>query len=91
MVSFTGEAEAMRERRRLLSETTAGWSEKYPDVALTHEVVRGHPVEELARASAHALAVVVGCRGRYTGMRLGSVVHGLLHRALCPVITVPTP
>lgn len=83
----------MRERRRLLSETTAGWSEKYPDVALTHEVVRGHPVEELARASEHALAVVVGRRGRggYTGMRLGSVVHGLLHRALCPVITVPTP
>ncbi|WP_327322616.1 universal stress protein [Streptomyces sp. NBC_01210] len=93
VVSFTGEAEAMRERRRLLSETTAGWSEKYPDVALTHEVVRGHPVEELARASEHALAVVVGRRGRggYTGMRLGSVVHGLLHRALCPVITVPTP
>ncbi|MFD0623241.1 hypothetical protein ACFQ2K_10955 [Streptomyces sanglieri] len=22
-------------------------------------------------------------------MRLGSVVHGLLHRAHCPVITVP--
>ncbi|MFF0108622.1 hypothetical protein [Streptomyces hirsutus] len=22
-------------------------------------------------------------------MRLGSVVHGLLHRAECPVITVP--
>lgn len=93
MVSFTDEAEAVQERRRLLSETTAGWSEKYPDVALTHEVVRGHPVEELARASEHALAVVVGRRGRggHTGMRLGSVVHGLLHRALSPVITVPTP
>lgn len=93
MVSFTGEAEAVHERRRLLSETTAGWSEKYPDVALTHEVVRGHPVEKLARASEHALAIVVGRRGRggYTGMRLGSVVHGVLHRALCPVITVPTP
>ncbi|MEV8626369.1 hypothetical protein [Streptomyces sp. NBC_01268] len=24
-------------------------------------------------------------------MRLGSTVHGLLHRALCPVITVPLP
>ncbi|WP_406732563.1 universal stress protein [Streptomyces sp. NBC_01794] len=93
VVSFTGEAEAVHERRRLLSETTAGWSEKYPDVALTHEVVRGHPVEKLARASEHALAIVVGRRGRggYTGMRLGSVVHGVLHRALCPVITVPTP
>ncbi|WP_438948440.1 universal stress protein [Streptomyces atratus] len=58
---------------------------------LTHEVPTGHPVEEPAGASEHALAVVVGRRGRggYTDMRLGSVVHGLLHRAHCPVITVP--
>ncbi|MFD6248275.1 MULTISPECIES: universal stress protein [Streptomyces] len=78
--------------RRLLSETTAGWAEKYPDVRLTHEVLIGSPVELLADAAEHALAVVVGRRGRggYTGMRVGSVVHGLLHRAHCPVITVPT-
>ncbi|GGS89304.1 hypothetical protein GCM10010222_33530 [Streptomyces tanashiensis] len=77
--------------RRLLSETTAGWAEKYPDVRLTHEVSIGSPVEALANAAEHALAVVVGRRGRggYTGMRVGSVVHGLLHRAHCPVITVP--
>ncbi|WP_329625222.1 universal stress protein [Streptomyces sp. NBC_01255] len=77
--------------RRLLSETTAGWAEKYPDVRLTHEVLIGSPVETLADAAEHALAVVVGRRGRggYTGMRVGSVVHGLLHRAHCPVITVP--
>ncbi|WP_370415931.1 universal stress protein [Streptomyces fradiae] len=77
--------------RRLLSETTAGWAEKYPDVRLTHEVPIGSPVETLADAAEHALAVVVGRRGRggYTGMRVGSVVHGLLHRAHCPVITVP--
>ncbi|MFF1570379.1 universal stress protein [Streptomyces sp. NPDC058293] len=58
---------------------------------LTHEVPVGHPVEELARAAEHALAVVVGRRGNggYLGMRLGSVVHGLLHRAQCPVVTVP--
>ncbi|MFJ5708265.1 MULTISPECIES: universal stress protein [unclassified Streptomyces] len=77
--------------RRLLSETTAGWAEKYPDVRLTHEVLIGSPVEMLAEAGEHALAVVVGRRGRggYSGMRVGSVVHGLLHRAHCPVITVP--
>ncbi|MEU7033729.1 universal stress protein [Streptomyces sp. NPDC046237] len=77
--------------RRLLSEATAGWAEKYPDVRLTHEVPIGSPVETLADAAEHALAVVVGRRGRggYTGMRVGSVVHGLLHRAHCPVITVP--
>ncbi|MFD5619105.1 universal stress protein [Streptomyces yangpuensis] len=83
---------ALRAQRALLSEATAGLSEKYPDVHVTHEVRTGHAVEELARASEHALAVVVGRRGRggYTGMRIGSVVHGLLHRAHCPVITVPT-
>ncbi|MYV65526.1 universal stress protein [Streptomyces sp. SID2131] len=77
--------------RRLLAETTAGWAEKYPDVRLTHEVLIGSPVEVLAEAAEHALALVVGRRGRggYTGMRVGSVVHGLLHRAHCPVITVP--
>nr|MDT0522823.1 universal stress protein [Streptomyces sp. DSM 41633] len=60
-------------------------------VRLSHEVVTGSPVEALADAAEHAVAVVVGRRGQggYTGMRLGSVVHGLLHRARCPVITVP--
>lgn len=78
--------------RRLLSETTAGWTSRYPDVKVTHEVSIGSPVEMLSEAAEHALAVVVGRRGRggYTGMRVGSVVHGLLHRAHCPVITVPT-
>ncbi|MFE9255213.1 universal stress protein [Streptomyces sp. NPDC006879] len=88
---FRDEEAELQAQRRMLSETTAGWSQKYPDVTLTHEVLSGHPVEELAGAAEHALAVVVGRRGRggYTGMRLGSVVHGLLHRAHCPVITVP--
>ncbi|AQT75657.1 universal stress protein [Streptomyces sp. fd1-xmd] len=86
------EEAALQAQRALLAETTAGLSGKYPDVLLTHEVLVGHPVEELARAAEHALAVVVGRRGRggYTGMRLGSTAHGLLHRAHCPVITVPT-
>lgn len=91
VVPFGDEAAGRDERHRILSETVAGWADKYPDVEITHEVLRGHPVEELARASADALAVVVGRHGRggYSGMRLGSVVHGLLHRAECPVITVP--
>ncbi|MCZ4514078.1 universal stress protein [Streptomyces sp. ActVer] len=91
VVSFGDEAAGLDERRRILSETVAGWAEKYPDVKIIRDVVRGHPVEELALASADALLVVVGRHGRggYSGMKLGSVVHGLLHRAECPVITVP--
>ncbi|MFD8009028.1 universal stress protein [Streptomyces sp. NPDC058955] len=86
-------AEGLAERRRLLAESVAGWAQRYPDVAISQEVVRGHPVEQLALASQQSLALVVGRRGRggYSGMRLGSTVHGLLHRAMCPVITVPLP
>ncbi|MFF0433819.1 universal stress protein [Streptomyces sp. NPDC004327] len=88
-----GAALAVAERRRLLAESVAGCAERHPDVDVTRSIVRGHPVEELARASRQGLAVVVGRRGRggYSGMRLGSTVHGLLHHADCPVITVPLP
>ncbi|MEU9048195.1 MULTISPECIES: universal stress protein [unclassified Kitasatospora] len=91
LIAHFDEHGAIRTLRRLLAETTAGRAVSSPDVELTHEVIRGHPVEELAKASEHALAVVVGRRGRggFTGMRLGSVPHGLLHRAHCPVVTVP--
>ncbi|MFF7456483.1 universal stress protein [Kitasatospora sp. NPDC008115] len=81
------------ELRRELVTGTAGLHALHPEVHLTHEVLHGHPVEELARASEHALAVVVGRRGDggFTGMRMGSVPSGLLRRARCPVITVPAP
>ncbi|WP_151775357.1 universal stress protein [Streptomyces abyssomicinicus] len=79
--------------RQRLTEATLVFAELYPDVPVTHEVTEGSPVEVLAEAAEHALAVVVGRRGRggYTGMRVGSVVRGLLHRAHCPVVTVPAP
>ncbi|MEU9859842.1 universal stress protein [Streptomyces sp. NPDC047971] len=83
--------EGLAERRRLLAESVAGWAERYPDVVVSEEVVRGHPVEQLALASQESPALVVGREGRggYAGMRMGSTVHGLLHRAVCPLITVP--
>jgi len=79
--------EDLLERRRALSEAVAGWAERYPEVPVEQQVVRGRPVEELSRVSYAALAVVVG-RGSHGG-RLGSTVHGLLHRAACPVVAVP--
>ncbi|WP_073813289.1 universal stress protein [Streptomyces sp. CB02261] len=93
VLAHDGRDEGLAERRRLLAESVAGWAERYPDVAISQEVLRGHPVEQLALASQESLALIVGRRGRggYSGMRLGSTVHGLLHRAMCPVITVPLP
>ncbi|MDT0541677.1 MULTISPECIES: universal stress protein [Streptomyces] len=84
---------ALRECRRVLSETVAGRTATHPEVELHHEVVRGHPVEVLTEASAHAVGLVVGTRGRggFTGMLLGSVSQGVLHHARCPVLAVPDP
>ncbi|MFM9373815.1 universal stress protein [Streptomyces sp. Da 82-17] len=83
--------EGLAEHRRLLAEAVAGCAERYPDVHVDPVVVRGHPVEELTRAAADALAVVVGRRGSggYSGMRLGSTVRGLLRHAPGPVVAVP--
>ncbi|MFD0531064.1 universal stress protein [Kitasatospora arboriphila] len=82
-----------RSRRSADSSTRSplGRTALHPDVRLTHEVLTGHPVEQLAAASENALALVVGRRGRggFTGLRLGSVPHGLLHRARCPLVAVP--
>ncbi|WP_435210412.1 universal stress protein [Streptomyces sp. bgisy034] len=82
---------AIHECRRVLSETVAGRTARFPDVELHHEVVRGHPVQVLTEASEHALGLVVGTRGHggFTGLLLGSVSQGVLHHARCPVITVP--
>ncbi|MEW1775513.1 universal stress protein [Streptomyces sp. NPDC086777] len=86
------EHEPQQECRRLLSEIVAGRRARYPEVDLRHELVVGHPVQVLTDASAHALGLVVGTRGRggFTGMLLGSVSQGVLHHARCPVIAVPS-
>jgi nucleotide-binding universal stress UspA family protein len=76
----------------LLSEALSGWREKYPDVTVHQQVRRAHPVEALVRESEDADLVVVGSRGRggFTGLMLGSVSHGVLHRAKSPVVVVRT-
>lgn len=91
LLGVLDEEAAMRECRRVLSETVAGRTATHPQVELHHEVVRGHPVQVLTEASEHALGLVVGTRGHggFTGMLLGSVSQGALHHARCPVITVP--
>ncbi|MZF85978.1 universal stress protein [Streptomyces sp. SID5643] len=91
LLGVLDEEAAVRECRRVLSETVAGRTATHPEVELHHEVVRGHPVQVLTEASEHALGLVVGTRGHggFTGMLLGSVSQGALHHARCPVITVP--
>jgi nucleotide-binding universal stress UspA family protein len=85
---------SVREDERLaLSESVAGWSEKYPDVPVEQKVVPWHPVKALAEESKSARLLVVGSRGRgaVRSAFLGSVSHGVLHHASCPVAVVRTP
>jgi nucleotide-binding universal stress UspA family protein len=79
-----------RAREQALTEILAPWMDKYPDVAVTLRVVREHPVHALAAAADGAQLLVVGCRGRgpVRAMMLGSVSHGVLHLATCPVAVV---
>ena len=68
------------------------WSEKFPGVVLHQRLVNELPVRALAAASQGAQLLVVGCRGRgaVSSMMLGSVSHGVLHLATCPVAVVHT-
>lgn len=78
------------EERLVLAESMAGWSEKFPDVTVEQQVVRGHPVGALVQSAATASYLVVGARGRgpLRSLLLGSVSHGVLHHADGPVVVV---
>jgi nucleotide-binding universal stress UspA family protein len=80
------------ERTRRLNETLAPWREKHPDVQVVTEVVHGRPVRILAGVSARADLLIVGTRGLggFKGLVLGSVSHGLLHHAHCPLVVIPS-
>jgi nucleotide-binding universal stress UspA family protein len=67
----------------------APWRARYPDVSVAEDTPLEHPVKALVTASADLDLVVVAARG-HTGLRLGSVSHGLIHHARCPVVVVPS-
>ncbi len=77
------------EEQGLLAETVSGWRDKEPDVDIREVVVRDRPAAALREAAATAELLVVGHRHRPVLARLGSTVHGLLHRAPCPLAVVP--
>jgi nucleotide-binding universal stress UspA family protein len=71
-----------------LEAALAPWREKYPQVVVGCEAVRGHPARVLAGASARADLVVLGHRPG--GSTLGPVIHAVLGHAHGPVASVPS-
>ncbi len=73
-----------------VAESLAGWSEKYPDVKVSTHLPVGPPVLAILEQAKHAELLVVGRRDRGTArsIALGSVSHGVLEHAPCPVAVV---
>lgn len=76
---------------RMTAEVLAGFRDRYPDVEVQEQLIRGPAVPSLVSASATAAMVVVGTHGHgpTMGALLGSVSNGLLHKATVPVVVVP--
>ncbi|MER5295533.1 universal stress protein [Streptomyces pharetrae] len=77
--------------KKALGEALQPWRERFPQVPVVEHVEMGSAGQVLLDVSARAQLVVVGRRARRTavGARIGSVAHGVLHHAPCPVVVVP--
>ncbi|WP_238335350.1 universal stress protein [Kribbella amoyensis] len=79
-----------QENTALLAESVAGHAERYSDLEVRRELVRGHATDVLIAAAKAAELLVVGSRGRgaFAGLLLGSTSRALVHHAPCPVAVV---
>lgn len=77
------------QEQQVLAEAVARWRTEAPDVAIREVVSRARATPALLSASETAQLLVVGHRHRGVLARLGSTMHGVLHRASCPVAVVP--
>ncbi|MFI1507658.1 universal stress protein [Streptomyces sp. NPDC020597] len=77
--------------KKALAEALQPWRERFPDVPVVEHVEMGSAGQVLLSVSGRAQLMVVGRRAHRTavGARIGSVAHGVLHHADCPVAVVP--
>lgn len=77
--------------KQMLAQALAPWRERFPDVHVVEHVEMGSAGQVLLSVAGRAQLTVVGRRARRTavGARIGSVAHGVLHHADCPVAVVP--
>ncbi|MFJ9609032.1 universal stress protein [Kitasatospora sp. NPDC101176] len=74
-----------------LAEALRPWRERFPDLDVTADLVRGTATIELVAAAAAARLVVLGHRIRHRplGAHLGPVARAAIHHVHCPVAIVP--
>ena len=84
-------AQISAEAGRHLTAALDQWRDKYPDVRVRQDVIRGHPARVLASYSARADLVVLGRHGHPAGPGpgIGSIQHAVLDHAHGPVAIVP--
>jgi nucleotide-binding universal stress UspA family protein len=84
-------AELERQARNELRLVTDGVDDAGLAVPIEPSLVRGDPVSTLVEAANGADLLVVGARGLGAGgdAALGSVCHGVIRVARCPVVVVP--
>ncbi|MFE2101244.1 MULTISPECIES: universal stress protein [unclassified Streptomyces] len=77
--------------RKALSEALQPWRERFPQVPVAEQIEMGSAGQVLLSVAGRAQLMVVGRRAHHTavGARIGSVAHGVLHHADCPVAVVP--
>ncbi|GGV40801.1 hypothetical protein GCM10010182_76780 [Actinomadura cremea] len=76
--------------RKRVAAVIDGRRPLYPQVDVVVEIVDDHPVSALTNASREARLLVTGAHERdRASLRLGSIVHGAVHHAHCPVAVVP--
>jgi nucleotide-binding universal stress UspA family protein len=81
--------ELVQEHAQLLSESLAGYAEKYPDVVVARHMPDGGPVQALVDMSVDAAVVVIGSRGRSRpNVLAGALSRIVVERAHSTVVVV---
>ncbi|MEV7081197.1 universal stress protein [Streptomyces sp. NPDC093516] len=77
--------------KKALAAAVRPWRERFPGVPVKEHVEMGSAGQVLLSVAGTAQLMVVGRRVHRTavGARIGSVAHGMLHHADCPVAVVP--
>ena len=74
-----------------LAELLESWTNKYPGVPVSQQIVPGHPARALIGLSARADLVVMGRHGGHPGPHgPGPVRHAVLSHAHGPIAVVPS-